>query len=135
MAPGFTSRRAAWRNLIKAAAHGRADRQRIDASSGQMEPVTEGDHEAISYTATADAAKMALKLSTSTSIGGLFVLDTASGRLTPLARLNGALEAQLNLPDPEEFWCECFDGMPIQGWIQRPPDFDCTAAHTPPTVK
>ena len=37
---------------------------------------------------------------------------------------NDALFAQLDLTEPEEIWYTSFDGKKIQGWIQKPPDFD-----------
>ena len=83
-----------------------------------------GDHEVISYTATPDASKMALVVSTSVNIGDLFLLDTAGGKLTQLTHVNDELFSQLNLTDPEEIWYTSFDGKKVQGWIQKPPGFD-----------
>jgi dipeptidyl aminopeptidase/acylaminoacyl peptidase len=65
---------------VNVAEHGQANLKRIDAATGRVEPLTTGDHEVISYTATPDAAKMALVISTSTNIGDLFVLDTFDGK-------------------------------------------------------
>jgi len=109
---------------VNVAEHGRANLKRIDAASGKVEPLTTGDHDVMSYTASRDASKMALVISTSTNIGDLFVLDTATGKLTQLTHVNDELFSQLNLTDPEEFWYTSFDGKKIQGWIQKPPDFD-----------
>ena len=33
------------------------------------------------------------------------------------------LFAQLELPEPEQFWYRSFDGKKIEGWILKPPDF------------
>jgi dipeptidyl aminopeptidase/acylaminoacyl peptidase len=109
---------------VNVAELGAANLKRIDASTGKVEPLTSGNHEVISYTATSDASKMALVISTSTNIGDLFLLDTGSGKLTQLTRVNEELSSQLNLTDPEEIWYTSFDGKKIQGWIQKPPDFD-----------
>jgi dipeptidyl aminopeptidase/acylaminoacyl peptidase len=109
---------------INVAQHGRANLTRFDAATGKAEPLTAGDQEVVSYTATPDASKMALVISTSVNIGDLFALDTASGKLTQLTRVNDELFSQLNLTHPEEIWYTSFDGKKIQAWIQKPPDFD-----------
>jgi dipeptidyl aminopeptidase/acylaminoacyl peptidase len=109
---------------VNVAENGAANLKRIDASTGKVESLTSGNHEVISYTSTSDASKMALVISTSTNIGDLFLLDTGSGKLTQLTRVNEELSSQLNLTDPEEIWYTSFDGKKIQGWIQKPPNFD-----------
>ncbi|MDX2031770.1 MAG: S9 family peptidase [Blastocatellia bacterium] len=109
---------------VNVAEHGRANLKRIDAATGKVEPVTTGDHDIQGYTATPDASKMALLVSSSVNIGDLFLLDTASGRMTRLTRINDELFSQLNLTHPEEIWYNSFDGRKIQGWIQKPPNFD-----------
>jgi len=110
--------------FVTVAEHGRANLKRIDAAMGKVEALTTGDHEVMSYTATPDTSKMALLISTSVNIGDLFLLDTASGKLTQLTRINDELFSQLNLTHPEEIWYNSFDGKRIQAWIQKPPDFD-----------
>ncbi len=109
---------------VNVAEHGRANLKRIDASTGKVEPVTKGDHEVQSYTATPDASKMALLISSSVNIGDLFLLDTASGKLTQLTKVNDELISQINITSPEEIWYDSFDGKKIQAWIQKPPNFD-----------
>ncbi len=109
---------------VNVAEHGAANVKRMDSTSGKVEPLTNGNHEVQSYSANSDASKMALLISTSTNIGDLFLLDTASGKLTQLTRVNDELFSQLNLTDPEEIWYTSFDGKKIQAWIQKPPNFD-----------
>ena len=109
---------------VNVAEHGASNLKRIDATTGKVEPLTTGDQEVIAYTATRDASRMALVISTSTNIGDIFLLDTGSGKLTQLTRVNQELFSGLNLTDPEEIWYTSFDGKKIQGWIQKPPNFD-----------
>jgi dipeptidyl aminopeptidase/acylaminoacyl peptidase len=109
---------------VVVAEHGRANLKRIDASSGRVEPLTTGDHEVASYSASRDASKMALVISSGVSVGDLFLLDTASGKLSQLTRFNDELFSQLEVPAPEEIWYNSFDGRRIQAWIQKPPGFD-----------
>ena len=110
--------------IVNVAEHGRANLKRIDAATGKVEPLTTGDHEIVAYTATPDASKMVLLVSTSVNIGDLFLFDTASARMTRLTSVNEELFSQINLTDPEEIWYTSFDGRKIQGWIQKPPNFD-----------
>ncbi len=47
-----------------------------------------------------------------------------------VTRLNADLMANRTLGEVEEIWWESsFDGLPIQGWIVKPPDFDATRRH------
>ncbi len=131
LSPGDLQREAIWSKdgrsvYVVVAEHGRANLKRIDAATGRVEPVTTGDHEVQSYTATPDASKMALLISSPVNIGDLFLLDVASGKLTRLTRINDELFSQLDITPPEEFWYTSFDGKKIQGWIQKPPNFDPT---------
>jgi dipeptidyl aminopeptidase/acylaminoacyl peptidase len=109
---------------VNVAEHGAANLKRIDAATGKVEALINGNHEVVSYSATPDATKMALLISTSTNAGDLFLLETATGKLTQLTRINDELFSQLNLTDPEEIWYTSFDGKKIQAWIQKPPAFD-----------
>jgi dipeptidyl aminopeptidase/acylaminoacyl peptidase len=109
---------------VNVAENGRANLKRIDAATGKVEPVTTGDHEVQSYTATPDASKMVLLISTPVNIGDLFLLDTASGKLTQLTKINDELFSQLDITPPEEIWYASPDGRKIHGWIQKPPGFD-----------
>src|SRR5262245_35397381 len=111
---------------VNVAEQGRANLKRIDPATGKVEALTTGDHEVISYTATPDASKIALLISTSVNIGDLFLLDTASGKLTQLTKINDELFSQINITHPEEIWYTSIDGKRVQGWIQKPPNFDPT---------
>jgi dipeptidyl aminopeptidase/acylaminoacyl peptidase len=112
--------------FITVAEQGRANLKRIEAATGKVEAVTNGDYEVQSYTATPDASKMVLLISSPVNIGDLFLLDTASGKLSQLTRINDELFSQLDLTPPEEIWYTSPDGKKIQGWIQKPPGFDST---------
>lgn len=109
---------------LRSAEKGSANLKKVDSSTGKLEPLTNGTQAVMSYTASDDASKIALVISTSTNIGDLFVLDTASGNLNQLTHINGELFSQINITDPEEIWYTSFDGKKIQGWIQKPPNFD-----------
>ncbi|HEV7505959.1 MAG TPA: S9 family peptidase [Thermoanaerobaculia bacterium] len=103
---------------------GRANLSRIDVATGTIHPVTHGDQEVVSYSASADGSRMALVLSTTTVLGDLYSLDTASGKLTPIARPNQELFSHLTLTPPEEITYKSFDGKEIHAFVQKPADFD-----------
>jgi dipeptidyl aminopeptidase/acylaminoacyl peptidase len=128
--------------LAPAAEHGRVELRRFDAERGDSQPVTAGDHEVVSYTATPDGRRLALVISTPTAIGDLFALDlgpgagapaagraggagAATGGMTPrqLTHFNEPLFARLELTPPEEMTYRSFDGREIQAWVQKPPGF------------
>ncbi|MBW8874970.1 MAG: S9 family peptidase [Acidobacteria bacterium] len=109
---------------VTTAEQGRANLARIDVATGALQPVTRGDQEVVSYSATPDGSRLALVLSTPTVLGDLYSLDTASGRLTPLARPNQELFSQLNLTPPEEIVYKSFDGKEVHAFVQKPADFD-----------
>ncbi|HLY18556.1 MAG TPA: S9 family peptidase [Bryobacteraceae bacterium] len=109
--------------FVDAAEEGRANLKRIDAETGKVDALTRGDQDLFSYSATPDGSKAAVLISTPTNIGDLFFLDSSSGRLRQLTRINQELFGTLNLTAPEMIWYKSFDGRRIQAWVQRPPDF------------
>jgi dipeptidyl aminopeptidase/acylaminoacyl peptidase len=109
--------------FVLAGEEGRANIKRIDAETGKVEALTSGDHDVFSYSATRDASKVAVLISTPTNIGDLFIADGKSGRLQQITHINGELFSKLNLTGPEMIWYKSFDGKRIQAWVQRPPDF------------
>jgi len=106
------------------AERGRANLAKVDVATGKVTPLTTGDRDVVSYTATPDGGRFALVISTPTAIGDLWTLDTASGRLAQLTRFNDSLFAEIDLTPPEEIVYKSFDGKEIQAWVQRPPGFD-----------
>lgn len=103
---------------------GRVNLMRFDARTGAATPLTQGDQEVVSYSATPDGSRLALVISTPTVIGDLYSLDAATGRLTPIAHPNQELFSQLDLTPPEEITYKSFDGLEIHAFVQKPPTFD-----------
>lgn len=108
---------------VDAAEEGRSNLKRIDAETGKVEPVTEGDHDIFSYNATPDASRAALLISTPTNISDLYLLDVGAHQMSRLTNINEELFSKLNLTEPVMIWYKSFDGRRIQAWVQRPPDF------------
>ncbi|HSH15066.1 MAG TPA: S9 family peptidase, partial [Verrucomicrobiae bacterium] len=113
------------RSLILATTkHGASNLIRMDVATGRIEPLTEGRHDVLAWTASTDTSRIALTISTPTLLDELFILDAATKKLTQLTRVNDALFSQIHLGEPEEFWYDSFDGKRIHAWILKPPDFD-----------
>jgi dipeptidyl aminopeptidase/acylaminoacyl peptidase len=111
--------------VVKVEEKGRVNLRRIDvASSRVIEPVTEGDQEVMSYTATPDGARFALVVSSPTSIGDLFALETGTKQMRRLTHLNDELFAEIDLTAPEELSYASFDGRKIHALVQKPSGAD-----------
>lgn len=127
---GGASNAIAWTSdgqiVMSTAERGRANLVRFHAGTGKASPLTTGDQEVMSFSATPDASRFAMVVSTPTAIGDVFVLDAATGRRRQLTRFNDALLTELRLTPPEEITYPSFDGMQIQAWVQKPPDFDAS---------
>jgi dipeptidyl aminopeptidase/acylaminoacyl peptidase len=109
--------------ILEVAERGRSNLERFDAETGVVTPITQGDQDVVSYSATPDGSRLALVISTPTVLGDLYTLDVASGRLTPVAHPNEELFAQLDLTAPEEIAYKSFDGREIHAFVQKPPGF------------
>lgn len=110
--------------FVTAGEEGRSNLKRVDIETGKVSAVTSGDHSLFSYHSTPDASQIAALVSTPTMIGDLFVVDSKTGRMSQMTRINKQLFDGLNLSAPETIWYKSFDGRRIQAWVQRPPDFD-----------
>ena len=103
--------------------HGRSNLVRVDIGTHHVEPLTEGDHDVVAYTATRDGGQLAITLSDPTHIGDLYVLNTATRSLRQLTHVNDSLWAALHLSAPERLSYRSFDGKMIEAWVYKPPDF------------
>ena len=107
----------------RVAKQGRTPIIRVDAQSGAVTEITHGDQAVMDFSVTPDARTIVALISTPVVIGDLFAI-AADGTQTQLTDFNRKLWAQLNLTEPDEINYKTFDGKNIQGWIQKPPDFD-----------
>jgi len=100
---------------------------RVDAQTGAVTEITHGDQAVLGFSITPDARTTVALVSTPVMIGDLFTVsmdESQKGAQTRITDANKTLWSQLNLTAPEEINYKSFDGLPIQGWIQKPPDFD-----------
>jgi dipeptidyl aminopeptidase/acylaminoacyl peptidase len=106
---------------------GRTPLVRVDAQTGAVTEVTRGDQAVLDFSITPNARTTVALISTAVMIGDLFTVsmdENQNGAETRITDANQTLWSQLNLTAPEEINYKSFDGLPIQGWIQKPPDFD-----------
>jgi len=102
---------------------GRTFLARVDVRTGAVTEITHGDQAVLDFSTTPDAHVFVALISSPVMIGDLFRV-TPDGDQQRLTDLNRKLLSQLNLAAPEELTYKSFDGRSIQGWIQKPPDFD-----------
>ncbi len=97
-----------------------------EPGSAGVHDLTSGNQGVMSFRASPDASKLVYVVSTPTRINDLFVLDRTAPNAAPkqLTHVNDELFSKLNLTEPEEIWYESFDGKHIEGWLQKPPNFD-----------
>jgi dipeptidyl aminopeptidase/acylaminoacyl peptidase len=109
------------------AKQGRTPLVRVDAQTGAVTEITHGDQAVLDFSITPEARTVVTLVSTPVAIGDLFTVSiegNQDGTQTRITDANKALWSQLDLTEPEEINYKSFDGIPIQGWIQKPPDFD-----------
>ena len=102
---------------------GRTSIVRVDAQTAEVTEVTRGDQAVLDFSVSPGARAIVALISSPVMIGDLFTV-AGDGTETRITALNGKLWSQLNLTAPEEINYTSFDGKRIQGWIQKPPDFD-----------
>jgi dipeptidyl aminopeptidase/acylaminoacyl peptidase len=109
------------RIVVTTLREGMGNLARIDPATGTTQLWTSGKHTIQSF-GSGGGATVAM-VSTPTMIGDLFAVGT-DGTLTRLTNVNEKLWSELTLSEPEEIWYTSFDGKKIEGWIQKPADFD-----------
>jgi dipeptidyl aminopeptidase/acylaminoacyl peptidase len=102
---------------------GRSPIVRVDARTGTVTEVTHGDQAVLDFSVSQEAGKIVAIISSPVMIGDLFAVG-GDGSQTRISDFNRKLWSLLNLTSPEELNYTSFDGKRIQGWIQKPPDFD-----------
>ena len=102
---------------------GRTPIVRLDTQTRTVAEVTRGDQAVLDFSVSPDASTIVALVSSPVMIGDLFAI-AGDGTQTRIADFNRKLWSQLNLTAPEEINFSSFDGKRIQGWIQKPPDFD-----------
>src|SRR5262245_53236855 len=113
--------------MVVSAEKGNSNVKRVSIATGAMEPVTDGAHDIVSFSASRDASTLAATISTQTNIGDIAIVATTP-RATPrqITRVNEELFKDIQQSEPEELWYRTFDGKQVQGWILKPPNFNAS---------
>ena len=96
---------------------------RVDAQTGAVTELTHGDEAVLEFMVNPSSNSIVAMISNPVMIGDLFSISS-DGSQTRITDVNQKLWSQLNLTQPEEINYKSFDGKNIQGWVQKPPDFD-----------
>jgi dipeptidyl aminopeptidase/acylaminoacyl peptidase len=102
---------------------GRTPIVRVDLQTGAVTELSRGDQAVVDFCVSTGNDTIVGLVSTPVMIGDLFAISD-DGNQSRLTDVNGKLWAHLNISAPEEINYTSFDGKRIQGWIQKPPDFD-----------
>lgn len=104
--------------------HGSRNLHRVSVSGG-VEAVTQGVHLLSASSFGADGRTVVATVSSFHEPGDIFVFDLSRpGELRRLTHVNDDVLANIRLGEVEEVWYESPDGLAIQGWLIKPPDFD-----------
>jgi dipeptidyl aminopeptidase/acylaminoacyl peptidase len=106
----------------------------LTAEDKGVSPIFRLNADGTGFTAVyADGTSSGLSLSGTTAVflndkitrpNELFVLDTATGAVRQLTRINEAFMAQLDLGKVESYWFKGANGADVHGWLVLPPGFD-----------
>jgi dipeptidyl aminopeptidase/acylaminoacyl peptidase len=95
----------------------------LASRSGAVRQVTQGDH-VLNVTDVSERGKAVGTLTTYDRPNDIVTFDVASPRPRPITAVNDAVLRDVRLGAVEEIWYGSTDGLQIQGWIVKPPDFD-----------
>ena len=102
---------------------GRSPIVRVDTQTGGVTELTHGDEAILDFNVNPSSNAIVAMISNPVMMGDLFSISS-DGSQTRITDLNEKLWSQLSLTQPEEINYKSFDGKNIQGWVQKPPDFD-----------
>ena len=91
---------------------------------GPVRQITEGEHYLTVYSMAANGMAAGV-LSSASEPGDVVVFDVdAGGEISTITDVNADILAGVELGEVEDVWYTSSDGLEIQGWIVKPPDFD-----------
>ncbi len=90
--------------------------------NGQIRPVTTGKH-MLSVSDIGRNGTAVAVLTSATDPGDVVSFPVSTPRFTQLTRVNEDVLTGKKLGETEEIWYTSVDGLRIQGWIVKPPDF------------
>ncbi|MGE0433942.1 MAG: prolyl oligopeptidase family serine peptidase [Planctomycetota bacterium] len=114
--------------FVQSSRHGRTSLVKVDTTNASAAPVpiVEGDFSVNGFWFSADHAQLVTLELGMCNPGTLRLRDMPGGNARDIACAAGDLLSAVKLSPPEEVWFTAADGHKLQGWIQRPPDFDAS---------
>lgn len=91
---------------------------------GRPQLVAGGPREIYGYSFDRSGERMAFTAGNMHTIGDVWVMDCRTLTETRLTDVNGALFAELALPEVEELHFKARDGWDLHGWVMKPVDFE-----------
>ncbi len=95
------------------------------STSGEVSNVTQGNHR-LSVSTISNQGIAVATLSSYHESGDVVTFNVRHPDVTKLTDVNGDVLLGRQLGEVEEIWYPSVDGLEIQGWIVKPPDFDPT---------
>ena len=110
--------------LFRASDSGGTYVHRVAEGGGVVDRLTEGRFRVSGLSATANGSRLIYVKADSLNPGDLYVSDADGGNEERLTNVNEEFLAGIALSEPEPFWVNSPDGVPVQGWIIKPPGFN-----------
>ncbi len=95
----------------------------VDVATGQVSPVTEGDHLVYSFSLDGRCRKAALGIADPLNPADVYLQDLKEGTCERLTRVNEALLSELELSEPQRFTAQAPGGPQVDGWVMKPVGF------------
>ncbi len=106
------------------AERGRIDLRRVSVKGGPVDTLLTADREMLAYDLSPDGQWVAFVASTDRAPWDLYAASLVHSDERRLTQVNAGWLSDKNLGQTEDLWFESADGVPIQGWIVKPPGFD-----------
>ncbi len=110
--------------LFRASDSGGTHVHRASTDGGAIARLDEGRHRISGLSVSPDGSKHVYVKADALNPGDLYVSDSDGTDEARLTDVNGDFLSGIALSEPEPFWVDAPDGVPVQGWIIKPPGFD-----------
>jgi dipeptidyl aminopeptidase/acylaminoacyl peptidase len=119
---GFTWAPDAQKIYFTAVDMGNSDIFVVPTSGGSVKKIIER-HTSSDVQVARDGKTLVFMQSRMTRPAELYRADADGRHVVPLSKMNDALVAGLDLPQPESVWYEGAAGARVQAWLLKPPEF------------
>ena len=110
--------------LFRASDSGGTFIHRVPAGGGALERLSKGRFRVSGLSASPDGARLVYVKADALDPGDLYVSDANGSNEMRLTSLNEEFLSGIALSEPEPFWVDAPDGVPVQGWVIKPPGFN-----------